>query len=78
MGTSADAFNTKADKMLHSLIKHQDGYKVSSVNFGAVICADDPTHSLPHSMECKQTLINIADNDAFQHSFLFSDTITKL
>lgn len=75
--TSADAFNGKSDPMLNKLSSHPDGYKIGSINTGAIMVADDLTlsSSTPHGI---QSLIHVAENDAACHRYLFSDSKTRI
>ena len=61
--TSANAFNTKADSMLHGLSLHPDGLTIGTVNIDDVIVADDLVLSSSNQYGI-QSLIDVVEHDA--------------
>ena len=75
--TSTGAFNCKADPMLHKLCVHPDGYRIGTVNIGAVMVADDLALA-SRTQHGLQSLIHIAEHDAATQRYVFSDSKTKI
>ena len=66
-----------SDPLLHRLEQHPDGYKVGSINIGAVMVADDIV-LMSHTGPGIQTLISVAEQDVMDRKYLFRETKTKL
>ena len=75
--TSADAFNTRAENILHKYDDHPDGFKIGTTSVGAVMVADDLAlaSKTPHGL---QALVDIAEYDASTQQYIFSETKTKV
>ena len=75
--TSADLFNIRSDPLLKRLAVHPDTFCIGTTKIGAIMVADDLALA-SHSGPGLQVLLNIAEQDAAEKRYDFSESKTKV